>query len=73
LAQHDQVDVLDLHEPAAANQQLQQGYEDEVDEGEEHPAMRPEPTQSCRSGRSTILAPFRVRRESSLIGGDVGH
>jgi hypothetical protein len=28
VAQHDQLDVLDLCGPATANQQLQQGYED---------------------------------------------
>jgi hypothetical protein len=32
MAQHDQLEVLDLGGPAAANQQLQQRDEDEVDE-----------------------------------------
>ncbi len=46
MAQHDQLDVLYLRGPAAASQQLQQGYEDEVDEGEEQRAMLPKPAPS---------------------------
>jgi hypothetical protein len=61
VAQHDQLDVLDLRGPAAANQQLQHRDEDEIDEGEEHHAILPEPTRGRRSGRITVLAPFRQR------------
>jgi hypothetical protein len=43
MAQHDQLDVLDLRGAAATDQQLQQVREDEVDKGEEHRAMLPEP------------------------------
>ena len=67
MAQHDQLDVLDLRGPAAPDQQLQHGYKDEVDEGEEHPAMHLEPTLSRRSARITVLAPFTVNPQSIWI------
>jgi hypothetical protein len=41
-----------------ANQQLQQRYEDEVDEGEGHRAMLPESTQDRRPRQIRVLAPF---------------
>jgi hypothetical protein len=66
MAQDDQLDVLDLCGPAAANQQLEQGDEDEVDEGEEHRAMLPEPAQSRHSGRTRVLAPFTLNRRSAI-------
>jgi hypothetical protein len=59
MAQHDQLDVLDLRGPAAPDQQLQHGYKDEVDEGEEHPAMLPEPARSRCSGRTRVLGKRR--------------
>ena len=59
VAQHDQLDVLDLRGPAATNQQLQQGDEDEIDEGDQHRAMLPEPFRGWRSGQIRVLAPFR--------------
>ena len=43
MAQHDQLDVLDLHGAMAPNEQLQEGDEGEVDEGEEHRAILSEP------------------------------
>ena len=50
MAQHDQLDVLDVRGAAAPNQQLQEGDEGELDEREEHRAMLPEPARSRVSG-----------------------
>ncbi len=60
VAQHDQLDVLDPRGPAATDQQPQQGYADEIDEGEEHRTMLPEPAQCRRSRQIRVLAPFSV-------------
>jgi hypothetical protein len=61
VAKQEQLDVLDLRWPAAANQQLQQGNEDEIKEGEEHRAMLPQPARNGRSTCTTVLAPFTLR------------
>jgi hypothetical protein len=61
MAQHDQLDVLDLRGPATPDQQLQHGHKDEVGDGEEHRAMLPEPARGWRSGRITALAPFTLQ------------
>jgi hypothetical protein len=76
VAQHDQLDVLDLRRPAASDQQLQQRYEDEVDEGEEHRAMLPEPVRGWRLGPIRVLAPFTHSGVRSWVGpllDNVGH
>ena len=43
MAQHEQLDVLDVNVPAAADQQLQQRHEGEVGERHEHHAILPGP------------------------------
>jgi hypothetical protein len=47
---------LDLRGPVAPDQQLQHGYKYEVDEGEDHRAMLPEPGRGWRSGRTRVFA-----------------
>ena len=68
MAQHDQLEVLDLRGPATANQQLQQRDEGEVDEGEEHLALLPEATPGQRSGQIRVLAPFTGGRNAAFAG-----
>jgi hypothetical protein len=58
MAQHHQLAVLDLRGPAAPHQQLQHGYNDELDGGDEHRAMLPEPTRSWRLGQIGVLTSF---------------
>jgi hypothetical protein len=72
MAQHHQLDILDLRGPAAPDQQLQHGYKDEVDEGEEHCAMLAEPAPGWRSGRTMVLAPFKLADHSRDLGFDLG-
>jgi hypothetical protein len=60
MAQHDQLEVLGLGGAAAANQQLQQGDEGEIDEGEEHLAMLPETTRASAQLRSGFWHPSGV-------------
>ena len=60
MAQHEQLDVLDVNAPAAADQQLQQRDEREVDEGHEHPAILSRAHATRDSSQIRVLAPFRV-------------
>jgi hypothetical protein len=43
------------------------GYEDEIDEGEEHRADAPRARRGWRSGRIRVLAPFTARGPSQVV------
>jgi hypothetical protein len=64
MAQHEQLDVLDVNGPAAADQQLQQRYEREVDERQGHRAIlsgaRAKPAIEPHQSFGTLQAVRRV-------------
>jgi hypothetical protein len=57
MAQHEQLDVLDVNGPAAAHQQPQQRHEREVDERQRHRAILSGLAQSPRSTGSKFWRP----------------
>ena len=59
MAQHEQLDVLDVYASAAAKQQLQQRHEDQVDERQDHRTILS--GTACDAdvpGQTSVLAPF---------------
>jgi len=65
MAQHEQLDVLDVNAPAAADQQPQQRHEREVDERQGHRAILSGLAHSPRSSPIRVLAPFTRWRRGS--------
>src|SRR5256885_15736764 len=60
MAQHEQLDVLDVDASAAAKQQLQQRHEDQVDERPDHRAILSGSLRRRLPKQTRVLAPFRV-------------
>ena len=59
MAQHEQLDVLDVNAPAASGQQLQQRYEGEVDERHGHRTILSGRTQARDHAQSEFWHPSR--------------
>jgi hypothetical protein len=58
MAQHEQLDVLDVDASAAATQQRQQRHEDQVDERQDHRAILPGTPCDDVPRQTRVLAPF---------------
>ena len=58
MAQHKELDVLEVNGPAATDQQPQQRDERAVDEGHEHPAILSRAHSTPDSSQISVLAPF---------------